>query len=78
MKKDNISTSWVKKKKNYTYGVLIREVFSLTKQLVDICLFDESYNDFLFRNEDDQTKIMTDRFPLIHSTQGNDVCQWAS
>lgn len=42
------------------------EVFSLTEQLVDICLSDES-NDFLFRNEDDQTKIMTDRFLLIHS-----------
>lgn len=60
------------KKKRDAYGVLMYcfsgGVFSLTEQLVDICLSDESDNDLLFHNEDDQPKIITDRFLLIHST----------
>lgn len=63
-------------KKSDAYGALIGAVFSLTEQLVDICLPDESYNDFLFRNEDDQTKILTDRFPLIHSIRAMFLSVW--
>lgn len=44
------------------------EVFSLTEQLDDICLSDESENESSLCSEDDQPKIIGDRFPPIHFT----------
>lgn len=57
----------------------MERTFSLTEQLVDICLSDESDNDSLFRNdkEDDQPKIIADRFLPIHYTL-QCLCQSAS
>ena len=53
-------------KRSVAYGALMycsmERSFSLTEQLVDICLFDESDNDSLLRNEDDQPKIIAGRF----------------
>lgn len=38
------------------------------EQLVDICLSDEFDDDLLFHHENDQPKIIIDRFLVIHST----------